>query len=369
MQRSCRSPAPPIEQACYWLARAKRPAPRPPSQAARKPTSRSSAPASPACGPPSASRRWSRAPRSSSSSARPRPTARAAATPGILGDTIDHSHGLAVAHFGREEAARLATLGRENVADLAGLPGHPRHRLRPGAHGHPARGARLPASSRTSARTRPAPVRWASRTSRSSTPRRPGPACGPPSIRARSSTRRGPPSTPSSWWTASPARPSGEGSASSSTRRSRASRRQSAGLRLRTPSGEVAARRAVQATSAYSHELRPALRHRFIPLYDYVLVSEPLRAGAAGGPGVAGARGRDRRAHLLQLLPPHRRRSRALGHERGRLLQRQPRGRGLRPLGAPLPRAARELRPPLPRPGRPRVPLRLGRTRSARPRA
>jgi hypothetical protein len=40
----------------------------------------------------------------------------------------------------------------------------------------------------------------------------------------------------------------------------------------------VVARRAVQATSAYSHELVPSLRFRFLPLYDYVLVSEPLRS-------------------------------------------------------------------------------------------
>jgi glycine/D-amino acid oxidase-like deaminating enzyme len=49
-----------------------------------------------------------------------------------------------------------------------------------------------------------------------------------------------------------------------------------AGVRLRTPSGEVTARRAVLATSAYSHQLLPSLRFRFLPLYDYVLASEPL---------------------------------------------------------------------------------------------
>jgi glycine/D-amino acid oxidase-like deaminating enzyme len=34
----------------------------------------------------------------------------------------------------------------------------------------------------------------------------------------------------------------------------------------------------VLATSAYTHHLLPEVRHRFIPLYDYVLVSEPLTA-------------------------------------------------------------------------------------------
>ncbi|MEO8200225.1 MAG: FAD-dependent oxidoreductase [Gemmatimonadota bacterium] len=38
----------------------------------------------------------------------------------------------------------------------------------------------------------------------------------------------------------------------------------------------VNARRVVLATNAYSHHLEPRLLHRFIPLYDYILVSEPL---------------------------------------------------------------------------------------------
>ncbi|MGH9749131.1 MAG: NAD(P)/FAD-dependent oxidoreductase [Candidatus Polarisedimenticolia bacterium] len=53
------------------------------------------------------------------------------------------------------------------------------------------------------------------------------------------------------------------------------------GVRLRTAhppgaGGEILARRAILATSAYTHLLLPRVRHRFIPLYDYILVSEPL---------------------------------------------------------------------------------------------
>jgi hypothetical protein len=33
-------------------------------------------------------------------------------------ETIDHSHGLAVQHFGAAEAARLAALGEANVREL-----------------------------------------------------------------------------------------------------------------------------------------------------------------------------------------------------------------------------------------------------------
>ena len=32
------------------------------------------------------------------------------------------------------------------------------------------------------------------------------------------------------------------------------------------------------ATSAYTHQLLPGVTHRFIPLYDYILVSDPLTA-------------------------------------------------------------------------------------------
>src|SRR5262249_33837125 len=40
--------------------------------------------------------------------------------------------------------------------------------------------------------------------------------------------------------------------------------------------GELLARRAVLATNAYTHQIFPRLLSRFIPLYDYILVSDPL---------------------------------------------------------------------------------------------
>jgi glycine/D-amino acid oxidase-like deaminating enzyme len=49
-----------------------------------------------------------------------------------------------------------------------------------------------------------------------------------------------------------------------------------AGVRLRTASGALRARRAVLATSAYTHHMLPGVARRFIPLYDYILVSDPL---------------------------------------------------------------------------------------------
>ncbi|MGH9364274.1 MAG: NAD(P)/FAD-dependent oxidoreductase [Thermoanaerobaculia bacterium] len=47
---------------------------------------------------------------------------------------------------------------------------------------------------------------------------------------------------------------------------------------VRAEAGSVAARKAVLATNAYTHYLLPRLSARFLPLYDYVLVSEPLTA-------------------------------------------------------------------------------------------
>src|SRR4029077_18551465 len=48
-------------------------------------------------------------------------------------------------------------------------------------------------------------------------------------------------------------------------------------VRIAAEQGEVGGKRGVLATSAYTHLLLPRLRFRFLPLYDYVLVSEPLR--------------------------------------------------------------------------------------------
>lgn len=49
-----------------------------------------------------------------------------------------------------------------------------------------------------------------------------------------------------------------------------------AATRVRADGGELVARRVVLATSAYTHHLLPRVAARFIPLYDYILVSDPL---------------------------------------------------------------------------------------------
>ena len=63
------------------------------------------------------------------------------------------------------------------------------------------------------------------------------------------------------------------------------------GVRIAAPGGSVRAKRAVLATNAYSHLLRPSLARRFMPLYDYILVSEPLTAPQLASIGWRGRRG------------------------------------------------------------------------------
>ena len=60
---------------------------------------------------------------------------------GIVGETIDHSHELAIAHFGLEEARRLARLGRENLDAMETFLRERGHRRRVRAHGPADRGA------------------------------------------------------------------------------------------------------------------------------------------------------------------------------------------------------------------------------------
>ncbi|MEE9217695.1 MAG: FAD-dependent oxidoreductase [Acidobacteriota bacterium] len=63
------------------------------------------------------------------------------------------------------------------------------------------------------------------------------------------------------------------------------------GVRVRTDAGEVLARKAVLATNAYTHQLMPRLGRHFLPLYDYILVSEPLTQAQHEAIGWSGRQG------------------------------------------------------------------------------
>jgi glycine/D-amino acid oxidase-like deaminating enzyme len=80
-------------------------------------------------------------------------------------------------------------------------------------------------------------------------------------------------------------------------------------VRVTTAAGSVTADRAVVATNAYSHRVLPQLRHWFVPVHDYVLLTAPLRPeqlariGWEGRQGLADA---GNQFHYFRLTPDDR---------------------------------------------------------------
>jgi glycine/D-amino acid oxidase-like deaminating enzyme len=268
------APGPPIEQACFWLARAPR-APRPALAARRE--------ADVAVIGAGLTGLWTAIRLKELEPATEvvvleRETAAyggSGRNAGILGDTIDHSHALAVAHFGPDEARRLAALGRANVEEMLAF---------------------LAARGIASDLERNGTLHFALGAAHVEVLRadlRCARALGVEDLRlletdeARAAVR-------SPLYHGALFNPQGatldpvrlvDGLAGEAERLGvalfertpvTAVETSGAGIRLRTPAGELAAKTAVLATNAYSHQLLPALRFRFLPLYDYVLVSEPL---------------------------------------------------------------------------------------------
>ena len=196
---------------------------------------------------------------------------------GMLAETVDHSHGLAIEHFGEAEARRLAHLGERNVEEIVGFLA--RHRidcdyepvgrlivaLTPG---------QLEEARRTVEVARRLGVETFTLLDRDAL-----------AAEIRSPLYLGGVAVTGGGildpvklvdGLTDHARRMGVRvhERSGVTRLERAG----AGIRIETGDGEVRAARAILATSAYSHHLLPRLAHRFIPLYDYVIVSEPLTA-------------------------------------------------------------------------------------------
>jgi glycine/D-amino acid oxidase-like deaminating enzyme len=194
---------------------------------------------------------------------------------GIVGETIDHSHELAARHFGFDEAKELARVGRENLDELE-------HFL--SARGIDAEfdrtGQLIVALTEEQAATLRESVAFAHRLGLSdwrfleetearaelSSPLYRGAALAP-----RSGTIH-------------PVRLV-DGLAAEAGRlgvsifeKTPVSRLSVAGGRVvaSTPDGAVSAEKLVLATNAYTHALRPRLLSRYLPLYDYVVVSDPL---------------------------------------------------------------------------------------------
>ena len=194
---------------------------------------------------------------------------------GMLAETLDHTHGLAIQHFGRAEAARLAALGEENVRELADFlrdrdiqcDYQPTGRLMVAfTEAHLAEARRNLEVARSLGIDTHRLLGREELQAEVHSPRYLG------GLEVRGGG------------TLDPARFT-DGLRREAERlgvhvlertRVEALERDGAGVRLRANGTMIRARRAVLATSAYTHQLLPRVRHRFIPLYDYIMVSAPL---------------------------------------------------------------------------------------------
>ncbi len=196
---------------------------------------------------------------------------------GMLSDGIDHSHELAIAHFGRDEARNLAALGRQNLETMRRFLEERRIDCDLEATGvlHvallPSQLAVLERSLRAARELGIGDHRLLDREA----------------VQAEIHCARycGATFNPGAA-TLDPVKLV-EGLKREAVRQGVAVYEQTrvtglddagAGIRVRAAAGELRARRTILATSAYTHQLLPGLRFRFIPFYDYILVSEPLSA-------------------------------------------------------------------------------------------
>jgi glycine/D-amino acid oxidase-like deaminating enzyme len=214
---------------------------------------------------------------------------------GIVGETLDHSHELAIAHFGLDEARQLARIGRENLDGLerflvdrridAGFrrPGQLTVALSDGhvealesavraAESVGASGCRLLSGAEARGEIESPLYRGALLAPRNALV---DPVALVDGLRGEAE-----------WLgVAVFERAAVEGIEFPRDR-----------VRLRCGERSVRARRAVLATNAYTHRLFPAFALRFLPLYDYILVSRPLTGpewrsiGWRSGRGVVDAR-------------------------------------------------------------------------------
>src|ERR1041385_8197224 len=171
---------------------------------------------------------------------------------GIVSPCLDHSPALAEAHFDRDEAARLAEIGRRNIGELAAFAGDDCDFERTGQLHVALTPAQLEVCRRMPGFLDARQVR-----SELDSPLYLGAAFDPDAgivnpIKLVDKLRRG------------------------VTLFERTPVTRIAGNTVRTPRGAVRARKIVLATNAYSHHLFPRLLRHFIPLYDYILVSQPL---------------------------------------------------------------------------------------------
>jgi glycine/D-amino acid oxidase-like deaminating enzyme len=209
---------------------------------------------------------------------------------GMLAETLDHTHGLAIQHFGREEAARLAALGEANVRELVAFL---RDRDLPCDYEPSGRlmvsltEAHLAEARRNLEVARGLGIETHRLLSREEVQAE----VHSPLYLGGLEVRGGGILDPARFTDGLRHEAGRLGVRVLERTRVEALEADGAGVRLRANGTTLRARRAVLATSAYTHQLLPRVRHRFIPLYDYILVSEPLGPGQWESIGWRGRQG------------------------------------------------------------------------------
>lgn len=209
---------------------------------------------------------------------------------GMLAETIDHTHGLAIQHFGPAEASRLAALGEANAAELTGFirdraiacDWEPTGRLMVSFTE-----AHLAEARRNVAIARGLGIDTHRLLSRDEVQA----MVHSPRYLGGLEVKGGGILDPARFTDG--LRREAERLGVRVYERTRVDRvaEDGAGVRLDANGVALSARRAVFATSAYTHHLLPEVLHRFIPLYDYILVSEPLTAAQWEAIGWRGRQG------------------------------------------------------------------------------
>jgi glycine/D-amino acid oxidase-like deaminating enzyme len=194
---------------------------------------------------------------------------------GMLSETVDHSHALAIQHFGFEAARRLAVLGERNVAELTTFIAdrgidcdwEPTGRLMVALTD-----AQLTEGEHSVAIAR----RLGIETFRLLSGAEVRAEVHSPLYRGGVAVRGGGIMDPARFTDGLRREAERLGVRLYERSTVQSVTESGAGVAVRANGTVLRARRAVFATSAYTHQLLPAVRHRFIPLYDYILVSEPL---------------------------------------------------------------------------------------------
>lgn len=196
---------------------------------------------------------------------------------GMLSETVDHSHGLAIQHFGEAEARRLAVVGEANIAEMLQFleeraidcDYEPTGRLLVALTE-----SQLEDSARTVATARRLGLNTFHELDRDAVRAELDSPLYLGGVRVTGGGILDPVKL------ADGLRREAERLGVRVYERSRVEGVEASGtgVRVRTEAGRIESRRAVLATSAYTHHLVPSVTHRFIPLYDYIIVSDPLTA-------------------------------------------------------------------------------------------